>query len=166
MIKVSNEAGFTLIELVITMAIVAIVAMMAAPQMIQIVRQNQLNDDARDFFNTLVELRADAVLTQKEKTIVIASEPEDPDSSATPSEPEDVVLDWAPNKHTKWNGGVAPVTTLTYTMMGRLRSDQNLCFVLEHAKDTSKKAVIIARITGNVIYDKRATTCPSNIGDD
>lgn len=141
--------GFTLIELMVTIAVLVIVAMMAAPSFINIIRTNQLKVTARDFTESLVLLRSEAVLKQKEQTIKL---------SGTGA--------WLPDDKVEWDTGQPTSTSLTYNMMGFLTSDKNLCFAFKHKKDATLKAVIIARKSGMVIYDKTVSVCPVDLGSE
>lgn len=140
--------GFTLIELMVTIAVLVIVAMMAAPSFINIIRTNQLKVTARDFTESLILLRSEAVLKQKDQTITLSG-----------------IGAWSPSDKVEWDQ-TPTSTSLTYNMMGLLKSDKNLCFVLKHKNDSTLKAVIIARKSGMVIYDKSKIACPVNLGSE
>ena len=161
-----DQQGFTLVELLVTITIFAIVSSMAMPVFNQTVRRSQLNDDAREFANSLVALRTEAVLRQKERTMIIGKESKAESEEEGEDGGSEEPLDWSPTANTQWATGHPSSLTATYNMMGRLKSDTNLCFVLQHQKDPSKQAVIIARVTGSVIYDKKQTDCPANLGVD
>ena len=64
-----ENKGFTLIELMVTIGVLAIVAGMAAPSMTHILRKQRLMTDAQDFINLAVQLRSEAVLFKKEKKL-------------------------------------------------------------------------------------------------
>lgn len=143
--------GFTLIELMVTIAVLAVIAMMAAPVLTNIIYKSQLNNDARDFTDKLVELRSDAVLKQKNQTLSLD---------------EDIAGGWKTSKNIYWDVGQPVITSVTYDALGRLNASNNVCFILTHAKDTALKAVIIARRNGLVIFDKSFTACPVNLGNE
>ena len=58
-IKVHN--GFTLIELMITVAIVAVLIGLAAPSFVQTLKQNRLQMESEDFFVSLILARSEAL---------------------------------------------------------------------------------------------------------
>ncbi|WP_075167873.1 pilus assembly FimT family protein [Acinetobacter indicus] len=60
-----KSQGFTLIELMVTIAVLAIVAMMAAPSMMQLIYKKQLETEARDLAMTLSNVRGTAVSLRK-----------------------------------------------------------------------------------------------------
>lgn len=63
-IKINH--GFTLIELMVTIAVMAIIATMAAPNMIQMVYKKQLETSARELAMTLSNVRGTAVSLRKD----------------------------------------------------------------------------------------------------
>lgn len=144
-----KNRGFTLIELMVTIAVMGIIASMAAPSFTKTIRKNQLINDVRDFENSLEDLRSNALLKQKDLSLSL-------DPTVTNA--------WQPKKGIKWNP-TPTITTVTYNMMGRLKSANNLCFILQHKEDSSLKAVIVVRRNGLVIYDKARSNC-SSLGDD
>jgi len=61
-----KNKGFTLIELMVTIAVLAIIATMAAPNMMQLVYKKQLETEARDLAMTLSNVRGTAVSLRKD----------------------------------------------------------------------------------------------------
>jgi len=68
-----NKRGFTLIELMVTIAVIAIIAMIAAPSMNNMVAKQRLNSSARALMGTLTKGRSQAVLLRREVTITLNS---------------------------------------------------------------------------------------------
>nr|WP_265596680.1 prepilin-type cleavage/methylation domain-containing protein [Acinetobacter dispersus] len=132
----------------VTIVVFVIIATMAVPSFSEIIRHNQLVSGARDFEQRLQELRSSALLKQRDQNLSL-------DSSVSDA--------WQPRKELKWSS--TPPATVTYNMMGLLNSPTNLCFILEHKKDAQLKAVVIARRSGLVSYDKSRSDC-SGLGVD
>ncbi|WP_180117224.1 Tfp pilus assembly protein FimT/FimU [Acinetobacter sp. YH12096] len=66
-----KNKAFTLIELMVTIAVMAIIAILAAPSMNYMVEKQRLNLTARDLSNTLFEARSKAVLLREEVTVTL-----------------------------------------------------------------------------------------------
>lgn len=69
----SREQGFTLIELVITIAIIAIIAAMAAPSMQRQNRQAKTNDAANIIEAALKDARTQAMIAQRSTRVVLTN---------------------------------------------------------------------------------------------
>ena len=69
--QTKKNQGFTLIELIVTVAVMAIIAMMAAPSFLQTIRKNQLMGDTRDFVNLLAETRSEAIFKQSDRVLAL-----------------------------------------------------------------------------------------------
>lgn len=65
------DQGFTLIELVITIAIIAIIAAMAAPSMQKQIQQAKTNDAANIIEAALKDAKSQALITQKNIKVVL-----------------------------------------------------------------------------------------------
>jgi Tfp pilus assembly protein FimT len=126
----------------VTIAVLAIVAGMATPSMINIVRKQRLITDAYDFINLAVQLRSEAILFKKEKKIGL---------------PISGDVQWSPSPHNDWE--VKPQGSLSYNMFGNLTIDQQ-CFILKSKNDSSLKAVIIVRKSGTITFNKQLSACP------
>lgn len=137
--------GFTLIELMVTIAVLAIVAMLAAPSFAQQIRKMQLNNDAQEVVTLAIETRSEAIFRKREQQVVLTS------SSGTGFK------NWQPSEHTRWVSSATP-SNMSYNFFGYLVQDAN-CVMLEHVKDTSLRAVIRFNKNGAVVYNKTATSC-------
>lgn len=62
-----HSKGFSLVELVIVIAIIGIVAALAAPPMMKLVQQYQVNSEARALVSALQEARAKAILEKRNR---------------------------------------------------------------------------------------------------
>lgn len=68
-----REQGFTLIELVITIAIIAIIAAMAAPNMQKQIRQARIKDGANIIEAALKDAKSQALIRQKNIKVVLTN---------------------------------------------------------------------------------------------
>lgn len=69
--QTKKNQGFTLIELMVTVAIMAIIAMIAAPNLQSSIDKRTIERTTSDFEKNLAQARADAVLYRKKITIHI-----------------------------------------------------------------------------------------------
>ena len=138
-----KQDGFTLIELMVTIVVIAIIATMATPSFVSQIRKNQLNNAAHEVMLVASEIRSEAILRKKGKTLSLVSSVTGADGS------------WSPSEHVVWV--VAP-SLLEYNYFGYLVG-ANQCFILEHVKDDSLKAVIQFNANGSVLYKKNQTAC-------
>ena len=68
-----RDQGFTLIELVITIAIMAIIAAMAAPNMQKQIRQARIKDGANIIEAALKDARTQAMIAQRSTRVVLTN---------------------------------------------------------------------------------------------
>ncbi len=141
------EKGFTLVELMVTIAVLAVLATLAAPNLISVVRKNQLNTEVMSFVNILSETRSEALFKQQNRVLALDS------SITTPFRL------WQPN--TDLISGVsANPKSVEFNFMGGVVSTQNICFEFDHAKDSALKAFVIVQPSGVALYNKTLTACP------
>ena len=66
-------SGFTLVEAVVVLAVLAILVGLATPSLVGLRERQQLQAQAEDFWNSLMLARAQALLHQKHTTVCAAS---------------------------------------------------------------------------------------------
>ena len=142
----NKHKGFTLIELMVTIAVMAIIAMMAAPSFMQQIRRMQLNNDAQEVVQLAIETRSEAIFRKQDQQIILTS------SSGAGFK------NWQPSENTSWTTSAKPSAAMTYNFFGYLTGDK-VCGILQHSKDSTLHAVIHFNKNGSVIYDKTATSC-------
>jgi prepilin-type N-terminal cleavage/methylation domain-containing protein len=69
----NKHKGFTLIELMVTIAVMVIIAMMAAPSFGDMLQRQNLNKSTRELVATLNQARAKAALERREITVTLNS---------------------------------------------------------------------------------------------
>ena len=68
-----SNVGFTLVELMITIAVMAIVATLAAPSMQNQIQQMKIKKAAAVFESTLREAQVQAIITQKSTKVILTN---------------------------------------------------------------------------------------------
>lgn len=144
--SMNKNKGFTLIELMITIAVLAIISTMAVPSFTQTIRKNQLIRDTRDFVDLLAETRSEAIFKQGERVLAV-------DNSVST-----FYKRWVPNHVTKDSGDAS----VTFNRLGQSKITTNgQCFVFKHNHDAALKAYVYVQKGGTVVYNKVATSCPT-----
>ena len=147
-----GKRGFTLIELMITIGVLAIIATMAIPSFMTQIRTNQLYSDMREMVEGAMETRSEAVFRRENKKI---SFPETETETETDTETtETFYKTWAPS-HAQLSGTVAP---LEYNLLGFLVGDAQ-CIEISHSADSSITLAITFNKNGSVLSGKDKTSC-------
>lgn len=138
--------GFTLIELMVTIALMGIIASFAVPSLSHIVRNNQLMSDTRGFVDLLAETRSEAIF--KQKTLILAVN----------GNISGGYKNWVPIHVTKVSGD----NSVTFGRLGQTGvSDSGQCFIFKHEKDAALKSYVYVQKSGIVVFGKTATICPT-----
>ena len=86
--RTKKNHGFTLIELMITIAVMAIIAMLAAPSFADLIAKQRLESTTKQLLNILTTARSQAILLRQATTVNLDSS--NPDTGT--------VLNWKPNQ--------------------------------------------------------------------
>ncbi len=108
-----KNKGFTLIELIVTIAIIAIVSMIAAPNMSKAIDKRQIERTTTDFEKALTQARSDAVLSRKRVTIHLNAAGKDTPTDRYWSIPDDVDLSFNEGVCTGGSWSTSAITALT-----------------------------------------------------
>lgn len=107
-----KNKGFTLIELMVTIAVLAIITMMAAPSFGSLIESQNLKKTTQTLVGVLGQARAQAVLERRDITVVLAKS-----SSSDISVDSETELHWKPSGKAELTSSV---TTITYNLTGAL----------------------------------------------
>ena len=109
--SMQKNNGFTLIELIVTIAVMAIIAMLAAPSFGDMIVRQNLKKSTNELIGVLNQTRAKAVLERRNIDVNLSSEETDalPIDTAT-------VVNWMP--HGKTHLTSASETSITYGLSG------------------------------------------------
>ena len=151
------QDGFTLVELMVTIAVMAIIAMMAAPSMSNLLESKRLDGNQRDLINTLSEAKSQAILGRQDVSINLNST-----ALNTPTS-----LNWKADsnnslelKNIAADGTQSSLiaTTLTFNANGVITNiTQDTLLSICNSKINKKKILILTKL-GTLIF-KAEETC-------
>ena len=127
-----KENGFTLIELMVTIAVMAIIAIMAAPSFGNLLLKQNLNRSAQDLVATLSAARSTAVLERREVTVDLSKTHQTADTAATRY--------WLPRGEAVLASG-SPVS-ITFQLSGAVK---------DHAADIENQPFVVCNKSGGNI---------------
>ncbi|BBQ47332.1 hypothetical protein WP2W18E11_03300 [Acinetobacter pittii] len=151
------QDGFTLVELMVTIAVMAIIAMMAAPSMSNLLESKRLDGNQRDLINTLSEAKSQAILGRQDVSINLNSTAlNNPTSlnwkadSNNSLELKNIAADGTQSSLT--------ATTLTFNANGVITNiTQDTLLSICNSKINKKKILILTKL-GTLIF-KAEETC-------
>lgn len=110
--------GFTLIELMVTIAVLAIIAMLAAPSFSDMISRQNLNSSADNLTATFSQARAKAVLERRNITVILGTQAQA--NTGT-------VLNWAPSGQTiqKAASGSTGIGSIVFRPDGLIQDPQD-----------------------------------------
>lgn len=161
MMTYKQQKGFTTIELLVVVVIMAIIATLAVPSMQSFIRKSQLNREAQDLIYAFNDIRVKSITERKDYTLKVETG-DKPEFKLESTKPEaSLVLD---SKKVSWDQ--TEISNVEFNYMGRIKnmpaSNQiNACFILQHASDNSLKQVIVVQSVGNIAVRKDLTDCSS-----
>ncbi|AYA03001.1 prepilin-type N-terminal cleavage/methylation domain-containing protein [Acinetobacter sp. WCHAc010034] len=130
-----KSGGFTLIELMVTMAVMAVVVMMAAPSFNNMLIKQNMNKSARDLIATFTEAKAKAVLERRIVTVKLK----------TKCAPEDQPDCWQPSDKAVLKN--VALNTVEFRPNGLVNSAADMTFeICNQASGNTSKKVTITRM--------------------
>ena len=143
--QTKKNQGFTLIELMVTVAIMAIIAMMAAPSFGDMILSQNLNKSAQSMISVLNEARAQAVLTRQDVTVNLSIDPVSPTSDQLAKMKQKTLFGWSPSGKSALKAAVNPIV---FDMTGKLSSStvDIQIEVCNEASGKKSKVITISRI--------------------
>ena len=115
-----REQGFTLIELVITIAIMAIIAAMAAPNMQKQIRQARIKDGANIIEAALKDARTQAMIAQRSTRVVLTNSASSKKITVlyvkrSPTDADEMLSDYTLDKNLTITASPTALTAVSFT---------------------------------------------------
>lgn len=129
-----QERGFTLIELMVTIVILAIIAMIAVPSFNATLQKNQLNVELRELSSILSQARSNAVLSKKNVTVNL-------NTSGLNTEED---LYWNPKNYLVYKSATTEITFGPEGTVNGFTSDIDLAIC--HSKLSLMKTISVTRM--------------------
>jgi len=151
------QEGFTLVELMVTIIVMTIIAMMAAPSMSHLLESKRLDENQRDLINTLSESKSQAILGRQDVTINLNSTASNTSTSFNWKAASNNILEL---KNIAANGTQSSLTatTLTFNANGVVSNiTQDTLLSICNSKINTKKILILTKL-GTLIF-KAEETC-------
>ncbi len=114
----NKQKGFTLIELMVTIAVLAIIAMMAAPSFGDMLQRQNLNKSVQDLAGVITEARAQSVLTRSDVTVNFALDSSNLNGTDEANVKNKKLYIWAASGQSKLKTATSP---LVFEMTGRVK---------------------------------------------
>ena len=102
----NKESAFTLIELMVTIAILAIIATLAAPNLSQMLRNTKVNTSSGDILSFLQQSRTEAI--RLGKTVTVCASSDGTNCLGTNK------TNWSVGLIAKYSGSTTPIQKLTF----------------------------------------------------
>ena len=148
-----HNKGFTLIELMVVIAIIGVLAALAAPSFRTQIQRNQVSGQVREFTAHVQEARAKAVTLRRNYPFTING-----GTSGGAQTMTDDAATWTPNSDRVVV--VGGERALEFTLMGSLRNvGDDQCYVLHHASNNQIAQVVRIGRNGVTTALRNETSC-------
>ena len=165
-----REQGFTLIELVITIAIIAIIAAMAAPNMQKQIRQARIKDGANIIEAALKDARTQAMIAQRSTRVVLTNSASSKKITIlyvkrSPTDADEMLSDYRLDKNLTITTSPTALTAVSFTpykkaYQGDTRTgtltDSSTSFSVCYGAGSDKYTIIVDA-SSNIVTSKNGT---------
>ena len=152
-----KENGFTLIELMVTIAVLAIIAMMAAPSMGNLLEKQRFQKKERELLSVLTQAKSQAILTRANITANLNSTSVNTDTTINWDKGSNVTLTIQTLAADQTLGNYSG-TSLIFDKNGLVSGlNQDALISLCNSKLNIKKQLVLTRL--GTVYTKPEGTC-------
>lgn len=143
------KRGFTLIELMVTIAVLAILATLSAPNLQSAIKKREIESSGSDFEKALSQARADAVLYRNNVTVHLNSNGSDTATARYWKVPEDVMIEFKEGScdDGRWNNEktIPALSSIVFLPQGVVQSLPNN-LEIQIKNDHEKKFVYLTNL--------------------
>ncbi|TSH77364.1 prepilin-type N-terminal cleavage/methylation domain-containing protein [Acinetobacter sp. RF15A] len=149
-----KNKGFTLIELMVTIVVLAIVTMMAAPTFNSLILNQNLTKSSRNLYSLIMEARAQAVLVRQDVKLEIVEDQEEyiersdeiaADAALKKQRESKLLYLWGPTGKSILSG---TETSITFEMTGKVKgaSSDTIIVICDEADGDKSKTITITKM--------------------
>lgn len=139
--------GFTLIELMVTIAIIAIVVSFTFPRLSKQIAQYKFNHESRNIISLIRETRAQAIVLKADTKLIFSKSSIDTDTSTQ--------FFWSAK-----NAQITSPTSIEFDMLGRIKTRPlNGCLAITDKNDVSLKKTIKISVLGGIDAIEENSSC-------
>ena len=139
--------GFTLIEMMVTISIVAMVSSFAAPSFNQHIQNYKFNNETKDLLSLMGEARAQAIALKKDIKVHCSKKLTDQNSVTN--------FYWSAQ-----NAQITHVDHIEFDMLGQIKQrPPNGCIAITHKSDTRFSKVFTVNVLGSLNAAQENATC-------
>lgn len=152
-----HNQGFTLLELMIVVAVIAIIATLGAPSMQAFIQRGHVAKQSKELASFLQEARGQAVL-QREANFPIAINTSGVSGGNT--QLTATAGNWSPNSdRVVFSADPATANSFNFSLMGKTNIVGSACYVITHRNNPTIGEVVILDRNGNTKIHKNKTNC-------
>lgn len=156
-----DNQGFTLLEMMIVVAIIAIIATLAAPSLQAFIQRGHVASQTRELTAFLQEARGQALILRKNNYPITINTS---GTAGGSSNITDAGGQFSPNSDRVTlvaraiNGGNA--SAFNFNLMGKTNITEGACYIVTHRNNSTIGQVVIMDRNGSTKVHSNTTTCP------
>lgn len=151
-----REQGLTIVELMVTIAVLAILATIAAPSFVNLIRENQAASVSNELLGAVQLARGEAIKRMKDVDVSVSASGD----GWTAEVAEGATIIRSIN-HSAGTMNISEETSITFDYLGRVKDLAGDSFVLLHSSDSSIARSLIVEPSGRscIVRSSDASAC-------